>query len=73
MTSELTLLEAQSNFTIDAHLHRQKTSLSMALTLCLRMQALIHSRMRKRMQNMILELGQAKINKREALATINTN
>ncbi|DBA87368.1 hypothetical protein WJX77_006866 [Trebouxia sp. C0004] len=35
--------------------------------------ALIHSRMRKRMQNMILELGQAKTNNREILAAINTN
>ncbi|DBA70677.1 TPA: hypothetical protein ACH3X2_012055 [Trebouxia sp. C0005] len=35
--------------------------------------ALIHGRMRKRMQNMILELGQAKTNKREVLAAINTN
>ena len=39
----------------------------------LSMQALIHGRMRKRMQNMILELGQAKTNKREVLAAINTN
>ncbi|KAL3140954.1 hypothetical protein ABBQ32_005478 [Trebouxia sp. C0010 RCD-2024] len=35
--------------------------------------ALIHSRMRKRMQSMILELGQAKAGTREVLAAISTN
>lgn len=39
---------------------------------CNALQALIHSRMRKRMQNMILELGQAKAGTREVLATLNT-
>ena len=42
-----------------------------ATSCCL--QALIHSRMRRRMQSMILELGQAKKHSREVLAAINTN
>ena len=70
---ELTQFQGRNQISQCTYTYIVRKYLSMALTPCLNMQALIHSRMRKRMQNMILELGQAKTNKREVLAAINTN